>query len=53
MKQNCERIDRIATSTTKVKMLAAASKAFFTAPEKEEEFDYANAGAALEEEEEE
>ena len=33
MKQNCERLDRIAASTAKVKMLAASCKAFVAVPE--------------------
>lgn len=36
MKQNCERLDRIAASTAKVKMLAASCKAFVAAPEPED-----------------
>ena len=36
MKQNCERLDRIAASTAKVKMLAASCKAFVAAPEAED-----------------
>ena len=30
MKQNCERLDRIAASTKQVKLLAACSKAFIS-----------------------
>ena len=32
MKQNCERLDRIASSTKQVKLLASCSKAFITSP---------------------
>ena len=34
MKQNCERLDRIAASTKQVKLLAACSKAFIGIPVK-------------------
>ena len=34
MKQNCERLDRIAASTKQVKLLAACSKAFIGLPVK-------------------
>ena len=36
MKQNCERLDRIAASTKQVKLLAACSKAFISNPAKPE-----------------
>ena len=36
MKQNCERLDRIAASTKQVKLLAACSKAFICNPAKAE-----------------
>ena len=38
MKQNCERLDRIASSTTKVKMLAACSKAFIMREAEDDDF---------------
>ena len=34
MKQNCERMDRINSSTKQVKLLAACSKAFISLPSK-------------------
>ena len=53
MKQNCERLDRIAKSTSRVKMLAAASKNFVMSTKEDEEFDYEAGGLALTDEEEE
>ena len=54
MKQNCERLDRIAKSTSRVKMLAAASKNFvMSAKSDDDEIDYEAVGSALTDEEEE
>ena len=57
MKQNCERLDRIQNSTTKVKMLAACSKAFTfgqpTSDAGDDDIDYEEAAAELENKEEE
>ena len=54
MKQNCERLDRIAKSTSRVKMLAAASKNFaMSAKSDDDELDYEAAGSAFTDEEEE
>ena len=54
MKQNCERLDRIQKSTSRVKMLAAASKNFVMSTKSEDdEIDYEAVGIDEEEEEEE
>ena len=55
MKQNCERLDRIQKSTSRVKMLAAASKNFVmsTKSDEDDEIDYEAVGSVLDEEEEE